>query len=110
MVRTLSDFQSLIFGVIGLAIFVIGGFFENLALFIPFAVVGVSLVLLGTVIQVKKAKFKRHIYGIIIGGIGLLMILAWWPIMLNLFDFPYSEWVQSAGALLIFVGLLLRSK
>jgi len=48
----------LIYGLGGKAIFVIGGFFDNLAFFIPFAVVGASFVILGINIQVRGKRLE----------------------------------------------------
>lgn len=68
--------------------------------------VGISMIVLGTIIEMKKTKLRRNIIGIVIGRIGLLLILV--PVILNHYVFPYSEWMQAAGALFIFIGLLSK--
>lgn len=70
--------------------------------------VGISMIVLGTIIEMKKTKLRRNIIGIVIGRIGLLLILARLPVILNHYVFPYSEWMQAAGALFIFIGLLSK--
>jgi len=104
----LNDFKPLRYGLLGFALFVVGGFFDALPFFIPFAVVGTTLVLLGIGIQVRSAKRKRQRRGSLLGGVGLLLLMAGWPVQVSSIVLPYAEWLPTAAALFLLAGLLLK--
>jgi len=92
----------------GFVLFIIGGFFDALPFFIAFAAIGTTLVLLGIGIQVRTAKRKRQKWGSILGGVGLLLLMAGWPVQIDMIVLPYSEWLPTAAALFLLAGLLLK--